>query len=95
MPEIGLRVWATAILGGELDPEKSGSFDVSFKKAKGFRVGTGFRLSIVSLNLEYQQLKYDETILEELGPFSSNSALSNVTLENKTWIASVSFPLEL
>ncbi|OFZ17694.1 MAG: hypothetical protein A2Z20_01555 [Bdellovibrionales bacterium RBG_16_40_8] len=95
MPNIGLRIWGALILGGELNPEKSGSFDVAFKKASGYRIGTGFRISAISLNLEYQQLKYGETTLEQIGPFSSNSALNSVTLKNKSWIASVSFPLEL
>lgn len=95
MPNIGLRVWGAIILGGELNPEKSGSFDVAFKNATGYRIGTGFRISVVSLNLEYQQMKYGETSLEQIGPFSSNSAFNNVNLENKSWIASISFPLEL
>jgi hypothetical protein len=95
MPDIGIRIWGTLILGGELNPEQSGSFDVAFKKASGYRIGTGFRISAVSLNLEYQQLKYEETNLEQFGPFSPSSTLSGVNLDNKSWIASVSFPLEL
>lgn len=95
MPNLGLRVWGAMILGGELNPDKSGSFDVAFKKATGYRIGTGFRVSAISLNLEYQQLEYDETTLEQIGPFSPGSALDSVNLENKSWIASVSFPLEL
>ncbi len=92
MPALGLRVWGSYILGGDLNPEKSGSFDVAFKKATGYRVGAGFRITAVSLNVEYQQLKYGQTDLEQSGPFTS---LNGVDLENKTWIASVSFPLEL
>lgn len=95
MPTLGLRVLGTVILGGELNPEQSGNFDVYFKQAQGYRLGAGFRLYAMSLNLEYQQIKYDETILEKIGPYSSNSALNNVRLENKSWIASLSFPLEL
>ncbi|MFZ4403147.1 MAG: outer membrane beta-barrel protein [Pseudobdellovibrionaceae bacterium] len=95
MPIVGLRVWGSYIFGGELNPEKSGSFDIKFQNAKGYRIGTGFRLAAVSLNLEYQQLKYDEVTLEQIGPFSSSSALNGVQLENKTWIAGVSFPIEI
>lgn len=95
MPNIGLRIWGALILGGELNPQKSGSFDVDFKKATGYRIGTGFRVFAVSLNLEYQQIKYSETILEQIGPFSSGSALNDVKLENKSWLIGVSFPLEL
>lgn len=95
MPTIGMRIWGVLVLDGELDPEKSGSFDVSFKKANGYRIGTGFRLAALSVNLEYQQLKYGETLLEQIGPFSTASALNNVNLENHSWIVSLSFPLEL
>jgi hypothetical protein len=95
MPNLGLRIWGTLVLGGELNPEQSGSLDVRFAKASGLRIGTGFRISALSLNLEYQQLKYGESNLEQIGPFSSSSSFNNVTLENKSWIASVSFPLEL
>lgn len=95
MPDLGMRVWGGWILGGELNPEQSGSFDVAYTGATGYRIGTGFRIAAFSVNLEYQQIKYSDTTLEQVGPFSSNSALNNVNLENKTWIASLSFPLEL
>jgi hypothetical protein len=94
MPNIGLRIWGAYILDGYLDPQKSGSLDVKFQKASGYRVGAGFRVAMLSLNLEYQQLKYGQTTLEEVGPFSPGSTFDNVTLSNKSWIASVSFPLE-
>jgi hypothetical protein len=94
MPNLGPRLWGGYILGGVLDPESSGSFDVKFEEAAGYRVGAGFRLFTLSLNLEYQHLKYGQTTLEQVGPFSGGSAMDNVNLTNKTWIASVSFPLE-
>lgn len=95
MPDLGIRVWGTLVLDGELNPDQSGSFDVKFKKANGFRIGTGFRMAAVSLNIEYQQLKYGESTLEQIGPFSSGSTFDQVNLVNNSWIASVSFPLEL
>lgn len=95
IPNFGPRIFGTLILGGELNPEKSGNFDVAFKNATGYRIGAGFRISAVSLNLEYQQIKYGETALEQIGPFSSGSTLGGVNLENRSWIASVSFPVEL
>jgi hypothetical protein len=95
MPVLGMRVWGTYVLGGELDPEKSSGLDVKFSGAKGYRVGAGFRFLMVSLNLEYQELTYDETNLESVGPFATNANLGGVELENKSWIAGVSFPLEL
>lgn len=92
MPGLGLRLWGSYIMGGELNPEKSGIFDVNFKEATGYRVGAGFRVTVVSLNVEYQQLKYGKANLEDAGPFTGT--FNGVDLENKTWIASVSFPLE-
>lgn len=95
MPDFGFRVWAAAVLGGELNPKSSGSLDVKFGEATGYRVGAGFHLASFSLNLEYEQLKYGKTNLEQLGPFTSGSTLDSVNLEQKAWIASVSFPLEI
>jgi hypothetical protein len=95
MPNLGMRVWGTYILGGELNPEASGNFDVSYKNLSGHRIGAGFRIQSFSVNLEYQQAKYTSATLEQVGPFASNSVFNNVTLENKAWIASLSFPLEL
>lgn len=94
MPIVGLRIWGSYILGAELDPEKDGSFDVKFTKGTGYRLGAGFRLTAVSLNLEYQQIKYDSATLQQLGPFSSTNAFDGVDLESQLWIASVSFPFE-
>jgi hemerythrin-like domain-containing protein len=95
MPNLGMRIWGTYILAGELNPEKSGAFDVKFQSATGYRVGAGFRIAALSLNLEYQQVKYGQTTLEQLGPFAVSSALSGVNPEIKSWIASISFPLQL
>lgn len=95
MPNFGLRLWGTIILGGSLNPDSSGGFDLKFKDTSGYRVGAGFRVAIVSLNLEYQHLKYGQTVLEQMGPFATTTTFSNVTLENNSWVASVSFPLAL
>ena len=94
MPDLGLRIWGTYILGGELDPKADGNFDVKFEEAKGYRVGAGFRVQSVSLNLEYQDLKYDSSTLQKFGPFSGAGTFTDVNLKNKSWIASVSFPME-
>jgi hypothetical protein len=93
-PVVGLRVWGTYVFGGQLDPESDNSVDLKFKDAKGYRVGVGFRIAIVSLNLEYQDLKYDTTVLQALGPFTSG-AESSIDLKDKAWILSVSFPIEI
>lgn len=94
MLDIGLRVWGSYLFAGELNPEKSGSFDVNFKDLKGYRIGAGFRIQELSLNLEYQDVKYGKTSLEQIGPFSTNTVFDSVNLQNKTWIASLSFPFE-
>lgn len=94
-PVVGLRVWGTYVLGGQMEPEKSGLVDVKFDQASGYRVGVGFYVTVVSLNLEYQELKYGSTTIQALGPINPNADTSNASLRNKTWIASVSFPIEL
>jgi hypothetical protein len=95
MPNVGVRIWGTYLLAGELNPEQSGSIDVKFSDPRGYRVGAGFRIQAVSVNLEFQQLQYGSATLEQLGPFSSSSSFNNVNLESNGWIASVSFPLEI
>jgi len=95
MPDFGLRIWGTYVLAGNLDPDSSGAFDVKFEKPTGFRIGVGWRLASVSLNIEYQDLTYDEVTLEQLGPFAPGTSFDGVELESQSWVASVSFPLEL
>lgn len=90
-PVAGLRVWGTYILGGEIDPKQVGSVDVKFKDQKGYRVGAGLYVAMVSLNLEYQDTKYD-TLESENGITGSTNS---ITGEDKAWIASVSFPVSL
>ena len=95
MPVVGLRVWAGYILGGVLDPDSSQNIDVKYSGANGYRIGAGFRVLLVSLNLEYQQLNYGSATLQQVGPFNTNTTFDSVKLGNNSWIASVSFPLEL
>lgn len=96
MPNVGLRVWGTYVLGGSLDPKEIGSgltaIDAKASDAKGYRIGAGFRLASLSLNLEYQTLKYD-TVEKQGGLFPGNH--DYIKFEDESWIASVSFPLEL
>lgn len=94
-PVAGLRVWGSYIFGGELDPKASGNFDVKLTDATGYRIGAGFYVAMVSLNLEYQDLKYDKLNLQSLGSISTNTNVGNVSLQDKAWIASVSFPITL
>jgi len=50
---------------------------------------------MVSINLEYQSLKYDKTTLEKLGPFSVGTDLGSSKLTNNSYVVSVSFPIGL
>lgn len=95
MPSLGIRAWGSYIADGELNPEQSGNFDVKLMNSRGYRLGAGFRVAAVSFDLEYQQVKYDRMNLEQVGPFATNADFSNVNLENRAWIAGVSFPFEL
>lgn len=95
IPNWGMRVWGSLIVGGELDPKESSNLDLKFKETSGFRFGTGFRINSISLNLEYQELKYKETILEKIGPFASGSNLENVDFKNNSWVASISMSIDM
>lgn len=90
---LGLRVWASYIMAGELDLDEDQGIDATFEDASGYRVGAGIKLSMVSLNLEYQHIEYDKTTLKDAGFFSGST--SNVDADNKSYILSVSFPISL
>lgn len=89
-PILGLRVWGGYMFGGTLDPDSSGIYDVKFDEAKGLKVGVGIKILIVSINLEYMDLKYDKSTIEK--PVSADF---DNKLENKVGMLSVSFPLTL
>lgn len=88
----GIRAWGEYVFGGALDPKEDNGIDYKFEEANGWRLGAGIRVSMVSLNLEYQELKYDKTQASLAGvPVSSDSS----ELSNKALIGSVSFPFDL
>ena len=95
MPDYGLRLWGTYVMGGYLDPEASGSLDVKVEEPKGLRVGAGYHIQSFSVNLEYEDLTYGKSILEQAGSFTPGTTFDSVTLKNKTWILSATFPIEL
>lgn len=95
MPFAGLRVWATYIVTSQLSPGASNGFQYKFSDGSGYRIGAGFHLLAVSLNLEYQQIKYSNTTIEELGPFTPNTNTSSINFNGGGWIVSVSFPFEM
>ena len=91
-PVAGLRVWGTYILGGEIDPKEINNVDVKFKDFKGYRVGAGLYVGVVSVNLEYQDAQYDNVDYSAVG-FTGNT--DSIDGKDKAWIASVSFPVSL
>lgn len=90
---VALRVWGTYIFDGGLDPEEDRGFDIKYTRASGYRYGVGFKILLASLNLEYQNIKYDTAMLQSIGPFSTNTTFNNLHPRNKSVILSVSFPL--
>lgn len=49
----------------------------------------------ISFNLEYQDIEYDKTKIEKVGPFSPADSFSDTQLKNKGYVMSVSFPFTL
>lgn len=92
-PLYGIRVWGTYILTGTLNPEEIKGVDAKFSDLKGYRVGAGIYVKSVSINLEYQDAKYDTTTIEKAGPLSGN--LDGIDGHNKSYILSLSFPVTL
>lgn len=92
---VGLRVWAGWIVAAELNPDKGQNVKERFESGQGYRVGAGIKLAMVSLNIEYQKIKYDNTRLEEVGVFTTNTVRDNVELDNDSMVLSVSFPISI
>ena len=94
-PNMGLRIWGTYIFDGQYNPDAgSNGIDLNFEDAKGFRAGIGFRIAAISLNLEYQEVRYEKTDIQSVGNVATNGN-SSVDLENKGAAVSISFPIEL
>ncbi|PIS11219.1 MAG: hypothetical protein COT73_05150 [Bdellovibrio sp. CG10_big_fil_rev_8_21_14_0_10_47_8] len=94
-PVAGLRVWTSYAMLGEFDPGPGHQgFDVKFNDPRGWRIGAGFHLLSVSLNLEYQDLTYATTEIQSFGSINGGGD-SSVDFNNQGWTASLSFPVEL
>ncbi|MBC7370777.1 MAG: hypothetical protein H7326_04380 [Bdellovibrionaceae bacterium] len=91
-PLAGVRVWGTYLVSGSLDPQDIRGTDVKFNNPKGYRVGAGVYVAMVSVNLEYQDVKYDSITAEKWG-FVGN--FNDVKGTDKSYILSVSFPIAL
>ncbi len=94
MSEIGLRIWGSAILAGEMDPAETNGVDLLFSEARGYRIGAGFRLFSLSINLEYEDLSYQRSEVSGNLAFFTGPT-SDLKLDTESYILSVSFPLEL
>lgn len=92
-PVAGLRVWGTYLLGGELNPAEINGADIKWKDLKGYRVGVGLYVGVVSINAEYQDAKYDSLTVEKAGPISGNT--DSIKGDDKSYILSVSFPISI
>jgi hypothetical protein len=90
MPFMGLRVWGTSIFGGEFNPDSGADgLDVKFMDATGYRLGAGFHIKAISLNLEYQDIDYDEADVE-----TPALGVSDVDANQEGFAVSLGFPLE-
>lgn len=92
---LALRIWAGYVFDGQLDPDKDKNVNEKFSQAHGYRLGAGLKLGIISLNLEYQDLKYDKTDINQVGIFNPGYSTSNIHLNTSAWILSASFPIGL
>lgn len=93
-PVAGLRLWATSVIDGQLDPDAINATNIKYTGFNGYRIGVGFYVAMVSLDLEYQEAKYKSVDVESLGPFTAN-AISNMNGTQKAYILGVSFPIAL
>lgn len=94
-PVAGLRVWGSYIPFGEIKLDGRGSNDsnIKYKEPQMWKVGAGFRVSVVSINLEYLSGDYTKLEVENAGSLLTGDYKGDATRES--WLASVSFPLAL
>lgn len=94
-PWAGMRVWGTYIVDGNFDPNSGANgTDLKFKDPYGWRGGVGFRISNVSLNLEYEDLTYRTTDVQSLGNVAVGTS-TNVDFAQRGYALSLSFPIQL
>jgi len=91
----GLRIWGGWVMAGGIDVDRSQNVKEEFKSGQGYRLGAGVKLALASINVEYQKIKYDETVFEEVGVFTPNTTRGDVELTNEAMVLSVSFPIAI
>lgn len=95
MPIFGLRLWGTYVTTGVFDPNPGyNDVDLKFRDPRGWRLGAGFRILAMSLNLEFQDLTYEKTDIQSFG-IGNSSSDTNVDFKTNGAILSLSFPMEL
>ncbi len=94
-PLAGIQLFGTYILGGVFDPAAGAqNVDMKFTDARGYRVGAGIHILAVSLNLEYQDLTYNNSTIESFGNVTVNQQ-SKVDATQRGYAVSLGFPIEL
>ena len=93
-PLVGIQLFGTYIVGGGFDPGPGAqNIDMKFTDARGYRVGAGIHILAVSLNLEYQDLTYNNSTVESFGNVAINQATS-VDASQRGYALSLGFPIE-
>lgn len=92
-PIAGLRVWAGYIFAGGIDPDEANSVDVKFTELQGYRLGLGLYVRSFSVNLEYEKADYDNTKIENAGPFTGD--VNGIDADTQKYILSLSFPVSI
>jgi hypothetical protein len=94
-PVFGIRVFGTYIMAGQFNPGSGvQGLDTKFTDAGGYRLGAGLHFAALSLNVEYQDLTFDNTDIESFGSLGVSGA-SNVDFSSQGYALSLSFPVEL
>lgn len=95
-PYFGIRLLAGYVVAGENDPASGvQGLDLKFKEANGWRVGAGLYVAAVSVNVEYQDLTYNSTEIQNYGLINRSGGTSSVDANNRGYSVSLSFPVEL
>jgi hypothetical protein len=92
-PWYGVRIFGTGILGGGLNPEAGANgVDVNYTGAEGYRVGAGVFFKAVSLNLEYQDVRYKDVDIQNAG---TGTPVTSADASQTGYGLSLGFPIEL
>ena len=83
IPELRLQVWSAWIAGGSVSPDDfRNAWSWKPKGVGGWRMGAGIKVAKVSLNFEYQHLKYRD-----------QDSLAFSALPNRSYVLSARFPI--